>query len=512
MRFLLRWSRLETWQCHLVVTILIVRLNATAGVHTDTIGTTSIDYQNYGPVWQRVFNLPTSGVYAAWVKTGMASNYYDYTHRRWQGETDVFGSLRNAAGNLDVPLNPGPYYRSTFISSWLTRQPRSPVVAVESLPGSGLFSIRTPDSSLAGCQRAPLSFTTEGWLHMLFVDSATGDTLLYSRSTDYGTTWSSPLVISGSHPPCEPTYNIAGSDSSSRIAAVWSVPQNDALYMNMSDDGGTSWSGTRMLPAVPSPIPGARSGRFGAYAIFDTRDRLNLVTQVWNDSNPCPAEIWHWQEGRVPEWSLVHRYAPSSTLAPPEPGEPFAVRPSLALRPLDDRLFAAWMNYDSANYEVQTQLARADIFVSQSLDNGLSWSPPLRITGPDNGSRISPCLASFALDTLVLICVNDQIAGIFENGHGGQTVNTVNVIFVPVADIPAITETDRFTVAGHARSVISRGTAGLRRGRQSRTTVLDVTGQVVPTLGPESSAAARLPAGIYFAVSGNERLRVVIVP
>ncbi|MBM3315940.1 hypothetical protein FJY71_08940, partial [candidate division WOR-3 bacterium] len=79
-------------------------LTATAAVHVDTVGITGVDYQNYGPAWQRVFNLPGSGVYVAWLKTGMAANYYDCATRAWRGEVDVFGSLRNAAGNLDVSL------------------------------------------------------------------------------------------------------------------------------------------------------------------------------------------------------------------------------------------------------------------------------------------------------------------------------------------------------------------------------------------------------------------------
>ncbi|MEO0073841.1 MAG: sialidase family protein [candidate division WOR-3 bacterium] len=488
---------------------------ALSATRTDTVGFTSVDHQNYGPIWQRIFHLIHTGIHVSWVKTGMAANHYDFATGSWHGETNVFGSLRNASGNLAVPLNPSPYYGSTFICSWLTRQPRSPVVAVESIAGSGNFTVRAQDSSLLGCQRAVIAFTNEGTLHMLCSDSATGDTLLYSRSTDYGISWSAPLVLSGTNPPVDPSYNIAASDSSARLAAVWSIASTNRLYVNISDDAGITWSGVQALAPVPTSIPQATSGRFGAYALFDALGRLNLITQVWNGTSPEPAEIWHWQEGRNPEWTLVFRYDPAQPLAQPEPGEPFLIRPSLAVSAIDGRLIAGWMNYDSLNYEPRTQISRADIFVSQSFDHGISWSPPLRLTGPDAGSRISPCLAADLRDTLILVCITDQIAGVFENGHGTQTVNSVNVLFVPLADLPAVTEPTQRPRAPAALPSILRPGTGLLTGNgndRTKTVLLDAAGRTVAILSAGSALPERLPAGVYFALPCTGHLKALIIP
>jgi len=423
----------------IIISVLLGTGAATTKI--DTIGTTGVDAQNYGPIWQRIVYLPGTGIYTAWVKTGMFANFYSFTTHTWSGEVEVFGSQRNASGSLDVPKDPtSPYYRSTFISSFINRNPRWPIIAVESIPGTNNFVMRPPDSSLMGCSRAPIAFTANNWLHLLCVDSATQDTLLYSRSTDYGVHWSLPVSICAGLIPANPTYNIAASENSWRIAAIWTNEDSGALWLNISEDGGTTWTGVQNIFPPPTTISNPKPGKFGAYGLFDSADRLNIVTQVWNGTNQNPAEIWHWQENRHPQWTLIYRFAPSSVLAPPEAGEPFVVRPSIGFRESDASLFALWLNYDSLNYEPQTQLARADLFIAQSQNNGINWSPPYRLTGPDGYSRLSPCLAPEVGESLYIITIFDQIAGVYEQGHGPQTTNPVCVLRVPVSDLPGIEE------------------------------------------------------------------------
>lgn len=487
--------------------ILLNSSNAVTKI--DTIGNTGVDAQNYGPIWQRIVHLPGTGIYTAWIKTGMFANFFSFTTHTWSGEVEVFPAQRNASGSLAVLENPAsPYYRSTFVSSFINRNPKWPILAVESLPGSGTFVMRPPDSSLLGCTRPPIAFTGNSGLHLLCADSATQDTLLYSRSTDFGITWSRPIALCGDRVPAGPTYNLAGSNNSLRIAAVWSHPDSGALWLNISDDGGTTWSGVQNIFPPPTSISSPKPGKFGAYCIFDHADRLNIVTQVWNGTEPYPAEIWHWQEGRTPEWTLIFRFAPHAVLAPPEPGEPCALRPTLATRVEDGRLFVLWQNYDSLNYETSTQIARADLFVAQSENNGINWSRPLRLTGPDNYSRLSPCLAARATDSLYIITVVDQVAGVYETGHGPQTLNPVCVLRVPVSDLPGIAENRGGTSPSPACPTIQRQCGfTLKPG----TTLYSVLGQPVHSAARQMGSRHITPgAGIYFLLS-PEGTRVKIL-
>ncbi|MGB9742479.1 MAG: sialidase family protein [candidate division WOR-3 bacterium] len=478
-----------------VMGILIITVSiSSAVIKVDTIGTTGVDLQNYGPVWQRIYYLPGFGIWTAWVKTGMWANFYSAATRTWSGEVGVFGSQRNAGGNLTICLNPGsPYYRSTFVSSYINREPRWPIVAVESIAGSGIFQLRALDSSLIECQRPPICFTANNWLHLICADPQTADSLLYSRSTDYGLSWSDPVPVCGPFLPAGPNYNLAGSERSNRLAVLWTNEDSAALWLNLSADAGSTWSGPQNIFPLPSSITGARPGKHSAYAIFDHNDRLNIITQVWDGIHQYPAEIWHWQENRSPAWSLVYRFAPGSVIAGAEPGDPFVLRPTLGVMP-DGTFFALWLNYDSLNYEPQTQIARADLFIAQSPDNGIHWSRPFRLTGPDNFSRLAPGIASRIDDSLFIITVIDQLAGLYEQGHGSQTVNPVVVLRVPVAEIPGIQE------PGSTGS-FRRSSPIKRLPDQAR--LYDVTGR--PLKG-------RLRSGVYFLIETGNRQKLVILP
>jgi hypothetical protein len=484
-----------------VIAIVITTVSLSfAAINIDTIGTTGVDLQNYGPVWQRIYYLPGYGIWTSWVKTGMWANFFSAATRSWSGEVGVFGSQRNAGGNLAICVNPNsPYYRSTFISSYINREPRWPIVAVESVAGSGVFQLRPPDSSLIECQRPPIAFTAGNQLHLICADPWTGDSLLYSRSTDYGINWSDPVLVCGPLPPAGPNYNLAGSEHSDRLALFWTNEDSAALWVNISSDAGLSWSGPQNIFPLPSSISGAKPGKHGAYGIFDHNDRLNIVTQVWDGTHQYPAEIWHWQENRTPAWTLVYRFAPGSVIAGAEPGDPFVLRPTLAQQ-ANGTFFVLWLNYDSLNYEPGTQIARADLFIAQSPDNGLHWSRPFRLTGPDNYSRLAPGIASRVDDSLFIITVIDQLAGIYEQGHGSQTVNPVVVLRVPVTEIPGIAEpTTSFPEKGTRLPTVTR----TRQNLTARIGLYDVTGR--PQRGSSQS-------GVYFRVENGIRQKLILLP
>lgn len=428
---------------HLAVLGILALLPAVAqaAVRVDTVGTTTLDVQSYGPVWQRVYSLPGTGIYVTWVKFGMFYNYLDYSTGRWLGETQVFADT-NVSGNLDVSMTQGsPFRHSAFISS-RTRRPVMPLVGIESIPGSGGFLSRPGGSIMEEYEQPAIALSASGYIHMACADGNRGDTVLYSRSTDNGLTWTAPASVCGSNLPLDPTFNIAASKSSDKVAALWSRNGTTSLWYNLSTDGGSTWSGPKDLFPLPSSISGAGPGKLGGYCMFDNQDRLNVVTQAWNGTDQHPAEIWHYQEGRSEAWSNVHRYAPDRVLAPAEVDDAFVCRPSIAEN-ADGDLFVAWMSYDSVNYEPATQIARADVMVAHSEDDGVSWSRPFRATGPDPASRISPCLASIAGDSIVISCVEDRTAGLHERGHGPQTTNNVTVLRVPTTDLPAIEERTR---------------------------------------------------------------------
>ncbi len=494
----------RTWMLlALLAALATLTGRAAATVQVDSIGTTDLDAQNYGPVWQRIYNLPGTGIYVSWVKSGMYYTFYDYSTSTWLGETGVF-TERDLTGSLDVDEDTtSPHYGSAFISS----RTDEPVLAVETGPGTGTFEFHSTVPTLDGCFYPPIAVGRNGTVHLLCLDPEERDTLLYSRSTDYGTTWSSPLSVCDGHIPRRATHSLASSAASDRVVAVWTFADSQALWINLSSDAGATWTGSQDILTAPSPIPDGRPGSLGGQALFDNQDRLHVVTQLWSDPDQFPAEIWHYRENRDPAWTLVHRFDPSAVLAQAEPQEPFVCRPTIAE---DDqgRLFVAWMGYDSINYEPSTQIARADVYVARSEDGGLTWSRPLRATGPDSLSRLSPCLASTATDTLVLCCVEDRKAGVYEHGNGPQTENRVVVLRIPTDELPGVAAHEPVGCRDCGISVVPRPARFIATVRmRSRTgirgvAVRDCTGRLVGTQTAEGDCVrldvSRLSPGVYF--------------
>ena len=91
-----------------------------------------------------------------------------------------------------------------------------------------------------------------GWRHTMNQTSPSFTDLLFSHSTDGGTTWSSPVAINtGTDPNRRPDPAWFGIDGST-VFAVWSEPRtttggNWATYFNRSLDCGATWLANDIL-------------------------------------------------------------------------------------------------------------------------------------------------------------------------------------------------------------------------------------------------------------------------
>ena len=133
-------------------------------------------------------------------------------------------------------------------------------------------------------------------------------------------------------------------------------------------------------------------------------------------------------------------------------------------------------------------------------------------------SRISPCLASTAGDSLVIVCVEDRTAGLHERGHGPQTTNSVTVLRVPTAGLPAIEERTQMDVPRRSGLSVAPNPSGSRcvvSTPLTRTgavlTLWDSQGRLVRTerhARPQNEViTSALPPGVYLIrVNANGQL------
>jgi BNR/Asp-box repeat len=153
--------------------------------------------------------------------------------------------------------------------------------------------------------------------------------LMFSRSTDGGKTWSSPIKLSSvpglprdDNGALEGFHGVVGPDGA--LYTIWDA--RDGIMMATSRDGGASFSKDRLIiPAGP--------GYFGITGV----SRSNGFPQIGLD----PRGIGHKDDPR--------------NGSPGKHG---------------GNLYVAWSDYSNGD---------VDVFVSSSDDHGKSWSAPMRV-------------------------------------------------------------------------------------------------------------------------------------
>jgi hypothetical protein len=229
---------------------------------------------------------------------------------------------------------------------------------------------------MAGYSRCPdITVDSSDNLHLVWYDDKSGDQeIYYKKSTDGGSTWTSPKRLTwmtGSS--FNPRVRV---DSQENIHVVWvdDYPGHNEIYYKQSTDGGTSWSGARRLT------------NFAAIALppslaIDTGNCLHLV---WPHSLGTPSEIYYmrstdggmnWDASRRLTWNTSDDLNPRIT------------------SDAEGNLGLVWQENMSGNYEV---------FFNRSTDGGTSWTANKRITW-NSGNSDSPTIVALSVSSLHVV-------------------------------------------------------------------------------------------------------------
>jgi hypothetical protein len=415
--------------------------------HVDTVGSTTYDWQVFGPSDVYIYADSGYGVHVVWMCSaessghadrGMRYAYYDFATAHWDSsESSVFPE-RSGFGNLDV----NPITHCAYVGCH--EGGIYPVVARDEAPGAGIFEpcVGTPNADQY--LWPSISLTHSEKVHVAVADNASRLGLYYSRVFPW-CDWSIPVSIPNSEVPDPqfPTYIAKASKTSQKVVVSWvylntngTLP-NEGYYRQSVDDGAT-WAHPVQIPCPPAYTPGSETTASfyiaGIYPYLDYGDNLHVVAivmpMIGGTGYVLPTEVWHWYQP-TGLWSRIARHQCDGTHLRGSVGYNalFANRPTLA-EGADDEFVCVWDAFDSMNVEPQTGILRADVYAARSADNGATWGPYLRLTDPDSTTRIFPSLSPrMVFDTCWVRYEQDLCAGfgIAPYGQGPITNNPIIV-------------------------------------------------------------------------------------
>jgi hypothetical protein len=447
-------------------------------------GYTTYDWLFSGPIHKWcITDTVANGIHIGWTYSNFNPstdlnayyNYYDLVTKVWNW-IDGIGVFpqRNAFRSMDN----NPITGCVYIMG-------NNAIARDQAPGAGLFEFSTVPNNLLS---PIIAVTPDNVIHCLYMDNIDDDTLLYSRN------WSSPININSPAPgPTYPSFNFACSKISNKLIAVWLNDENTVqtrLFYRISNNSGIAWQTPNELPYPPTSIDSATFSSNSLYAMFDAQDNFHIVTAICEQEFTIPIEIWHYCPINNPQWSLVSHYDAETLSAAVGYNAIFGGRPTIVQNHRDNYLYVTWEQFDSLNYEPQTSLARADIFVAESPNNGLSWQNQRPITTPNTTSKRFPCAGGVDHDTLTVAYLIDSIAGFELYTQGRATYNPVVIqrIKVPlpatgyeyVSNIPINYDFVIFPNPANSFFTIHLP----QSADQSELKIYDVTGKVIKEILP----------------------------
>ena len=324
-------------------------------------------------------------------------------------------STREAFTNAEVEpaLAVDPRHRKRLIGVYQQdryhgRGARGIVAAASTDGGLSWSHVALPVSSCAGPDARQVPFASDPWVSVgpdgRIYASTLSDVVSATTSTDWGATWSKPVILRGRGLNDKPIIT-ADPLHAGKAYLVWSdyLPTNppgtesDEL-LSITRDGGQTWSAPRvMLPH------GSRTGPEDGQVLVDPQSgRLYLFLAWVRNGLITPADPGAMMVARSDDggghWSTVRRFAAAYT-APQPRGRIIRSSPQVPSFAVDGTgaVYAVWQDSRFSHG------ARDEVLFTSSTDGGARWSKPRKISVRSAGGAIIPTLAAAAHGHLAVL-------------------------------------------------------------------------------------------------------------
>jgi len=224
-----------------------------------------------------------------------------------------------------------------------------------------------------------IAIDSSGALYVVWSEEVPGTIEVYYRkSTNGGTTWSSPQRLSWNSG--DSFFPAIALDSGDDLHVVWEdfTPGYAEIYYKRSTDGGATWSAEESLTST--------SGSSCSPAMAATL--VNTLHVVWRDGTPGNEEIYYKKSGNGGlTWSADKRITWTS-------GDSYF--PAIAINS-GTTIHVVW--HDSTP-------GTPDLYYRRSADGGTSWSPVQRLTW-NLGTSYKPDIAVDGSGSVHIVWADD---------------------------------------------------------------------------------------------------------
>lgn len=292
-------------------------------------------------------------------------------------------------------------------------------------------------------QYASIAADSGTGIHVVWQDKTPGQTeVYYKRSTDIGVTWSAPFRLTWSSDYSNTPF-IAADQTGNSLQVVWVDAFTKDIFFKRSTDSGTTWTALKRLTWNPeqskNPVIALDSGGNahviwadktpGNFEIFYKRstnnylnwgvitrltwnnglsdlpslyiDSSDIMHLVWEDLSPGNREIFYKRStNHGTTWSAPERLTWNN-------GNSFQ---SCIAANTGSELYLVWRDYSPGNGE---------IYFKSSMDSGITWSAPVRLTW-NGGDSIAPVVLSGSSGSIDVVW-SDDTPGNYEIYHKRST-------------------------------------------------------------------------------------------
>lgn len=216
-------------------------------------------------------------------------------------------------------------------------------------------------------------------LHLAYrLGAGSSATIVYRKSSDGGRTWATPATVSAGS---------GASASSARIdahgghvyLAFAAIPPGDTagdVFLATSSDGGATWSSPMNL----SQSPGVRSNRPDV-GVRRNASMSQEVISTWTELAGTPAVLARKSNDSAATFAAPVTAGPLVT--------PAAVRrPDLDVDPATGTVVLTWS-------DIPGPFQQSEVFVTSSLDGGVTFRPPVNVSNDPNAVSRSPVVSIY---------------------------------------------------------------------------------------------------------------------